>query len=90
MELSRERLSNFFKDFNKFSVDLEISVNPEKLTSWYESFARDYPEAFRTGEEMNIDEGETRPEKKPNRAEIRERLLCKKMTERFTDYEGVT
>ena len=37
---------------------------------------------------MNIDEGKTRP-KKPNLAEIRKRLLCKRMTEAFTDYHGV-
>ena len=37
---------------------------------------------------MNIDEGKTRP-KKPNLAEIRKRLLCKRMTEAFTDYRGV-
>ena len=37
-------------------------------------------------------EGETeptRPERKPNLAEIRGKLLCKRTAERFTDYEGV-
>ena len=38
--------------------------------------------------EMDIDEGRTRL-KKPNLAEIREKLLCKRMTEAFTDYHGV-
>ena len=38
--------------------------------------------------EMDIDEGKTRP-KKPNLAEIREKLLWKRMTEAFTDYCGV-
>ena len=51
MELSRERLSNFFKDFNEFWVD------QDKLASWYEHFQRDYPETFRVGEAMDIDEG---------------------------------
>ena len=37
---------------------------------------------------MNIDEGKTRP-KKPNLGEIKEKLLCKRMTEVFTDYLGV-
>ena len=37
---------------------------------------------------MNIDEGKTRP-KKPNLVEIKKRLLCKRMTEAFTDYHGV-
>ena len=38
--------------------------------------------------EMDIDEGKTRS-KKPNLAEIREKLLCKRMTEAFTDYRGI-
>ena len=88
MELSRERLSNFFKDFNEFWVDLETSVSRDKLASWYEHFQRDYPETFRIREAMDIDEGQTSP-KKPNLAEIRERLLCKRMKKRFTNYEGV-
>ena len=101
MELSRERLSNFFKDFNEFWVDLNTLVDQDKLTGWYECFQRDYPETFRVMEAMETEEGQTRP-KKPNiaeeeqtrskkshLAEIRERLLCKRMTERFIDYQGV-
>ena len=38
--------------------------------------------------EMDIDEWKTRP-KKPNLAEIREKLLYKRKTEAFTDYDGV-
>ena len=38
--------------------------------------------------EMDIDEGETRPNK-PNLDKIKERLIHKRMAERFTDYEGV-
>ena len=34
-------------------------------------------------------EGKTRPKKKPNLAKSRERLLCKRIAERFMDYEGV-
>ena len=37
---------------------------------------------------MDIGKGKTRP-KKPNLAEIREKLLCKRTTEAFTDYRGV-
>ena len=37
---------------------------------------------------MDVDEGKTRP-KKPNLAEIREKLLRKRTAERFTDYHGV-
>ena len=52
-------------------------------------FWRKYPEIFRDSSEheMDIDEGKTRP-KKPNLAEIREKLLCKRTTEVFTDYRG--
>ena len=88
MELSRERLSNFFKDFNKFWVDLKTSVDQDKLTSWYERFQRDYPKAFRVGEAMETDERKTRY-KKLSLAEIRERLLCKRTTERLIEYQGV-
>ena len=55
-------------------------------------FLEKYPEIFRDSSEneveMDIDEGKTRP-KKPNLAEIREKLLCKRMTEAFTDYHGI-
>ena len=56
------------------------------------SFFKKYSEIFRdspeTEVEMDIDEGKTRP-KKQNLAEIREKLLCKRMAEMFTDYDGV-
>ena len=52
-------------------------------------FWRTYPEIFNdSSDEMNIDEGKTRP-KKPNLAEIKERLLRNRTTEAFTDYRGV-
>ena len=55
-------------------------------------FLEKYPEIFRDSSEnegeMNIDKGKTRP-KKPNLVEIRKRLLCKRMTETFTDYRGI-
>ena len=56
-------------------------------------FLEKYPEIFRDSSEneveIDIDEGKTRP-KKPNLAEIREKLLCNnRTTEVFTDYHGV-
>ena len=55
-------------------------------------FLEKYPEIFNDSseneDEMNIDKGKTRP-KKPNLAEIRKRLLCKRTTEAFTDYCGI-
>ena len=38
--------------------------------------------------EMDVDKGKTRP-KKPNLAEIKEKLLYKRTTEAFTDYDGI-
>ena len=56
----------------------------------YEGVWRNYPETFRDEEKMDADsesnEGEIRPEKK---AEIRERLLCKRTAERFMGYESL-
>ena len=37
---------------------------------------------------METEEEQTRP-KKPNLTDIKERLLCKRMTEKFTDCQGV-
>ena len=71
MDLSRERLSNFFADFNEFWIDLKTSVDQDKLTSSYERFQRDYPEAFRVGEAMETKGKKTRS-KKLSLAEIRE------------------
>ena len=53
-------------------------------------FKKKYPKMFgdSSESEMDIDEGKTRP-KKPNLAEIREKLLRKRTAERFTDYHGV-
>ena len=55
-------------------------------------FLGKYPEIFNDSSEnevkMDIVEGKTRP-KKPNLAEIREKLLCKRTTEAFTDFRGI-
>ena len=55
-------------------------------------FLEKYPVIFNDSSEneveMDIDEGKTRPEK-PNLAEIRKKLLCKRTTETFTDYRGI-
>ena len=87
----------------KLKILLETSTNilkiwqkgiekmPRKL-KLVENVLEKYPEIFRDSSEneveMDIDEGKTRP-KKTNLAEIRKRLLCKRMTEAFTDYHGV-
>ena len=92
--LDEEKVKNFVGDFNKYFEDLakRYKRDAEKIKTCGECFWRKYPETFRDSSEnevkMDIVEGKTRP-KKPNLAEIREKLLCKRMTEAFTDYRGV-
>ena len=40
MELGRERLSNFFKDFKKFWDDLKVNVDENKLVKWHIHFQK--------------------------------------------------
>ena len=64
----------------------------KKIKTCSECFWEKYPEIHNDSSEneveMDIGEGKTRP-KKPNLAEIREKLLCKRTTEAFTDYHGI-
>ena len=46
--------------------------------SWNEHFERNAPEAFRVRKEMSTDSKSNEGEARPNLAEIRERLLCKR------------
>ena len=92
--LDEEKVKDFVGDFNKYFEDLakRYKRDAEKIKTRRECFWRKYPEIFRNSSEneveMDIDEGKTRP-KKPNLAEIRGKLLCKRTTEAFTDYRGV-
>ena len=92
--LDEEKVKDFVGDFNKYFEDLakRYKKDAEKIKTCRESFWKKYPEIFNDSSEneveMDIDEGKTRP-KKPNLAEIREKLLCKRMTEAFTDYHGI-
>ena len=53
MELKRERLSNFFKDFKKFGDDLKVNIDENKLVKLYTHFEKDYPEVFKVEIEEN-------------------------------------
>ena len=92
--LDEEKVKDFVADFDKYFEDLakRYKRDAEKIKTRRECFWRKYPEIFRDSSEneveMDIDEGKTRP-KKPNLAEIREKLLCKRTAEEFTDYRGV-
>ena len=69
-----------------------MAKDAEQIRTWREHVLEKYPKIFSDFSEnevkMDIDKGQTRP-KKPNLAEIRERLLCKRMVERFTNYDEV-
>ena len=92
--LDEEKVKDFVGDFNKFFEDLAKSYKKDdkKIKKRRECFWEKYPEIFNDSSEneveMDIGEGKTRP-KKPNLAEIREKLLCKRTTEAFTDYRGI-
>ena len=92
--LDEEKVKDFVADFNKHFEDLakRYKKDAKKIKTSRECFWRKYPEIFNDSSEneveMDIDEGKTRP-KKPNLAEIRKRLLCKRTTEVFTDYRGI-
>ena len=92
--LDEEKVKDFVGDFNKFFEDLAKSYKKDakKIKKRRECFWAKYPEIFNNSSEneveMDIGEGKTRP-KKPNLAEIREKLLCKRTTEAFTDYRGI-
>ena len=92
--LDEEKVKDFVGDFNKYFEDLakRYKRDAEKIKTRRECFWRKYPEIFRNSSEneveMDIDEGKTRP-KKPTLTEIREKLLCKRTTEAFTDYRGI-
>ena len=92
--LDEEKVKDFVGDYNKYFEDLakRYKRDAEKIKTCKECFLKKYPEIFNDSSEneveMDIDKGKTRP-KKPNLAEIREKLLCKRTTEAFTDYRGV-
>ena len=92
--LDKEKVKDFVGDFNKLFEDLarRYKKDAEKIKTRTECFWKKYPEIFNDSSEneveMDIDKGKTRP-KKPNLAKIREKLLCKRTTEAFTDYRGI-
>ena len=94
--LDEEKVKNFVGDFNKSFEDLakRYKKDAEKIKTHRECFWKKYPEIFNNSSEneveMDIGKGKTRP-KKPNLglAKIRKMLLCKRMTEVFTDYRGI-
>ena len=92
MKLNLEdEVREFVADFNKFFEELKVwKEYAIQIKTWREFFKKKYPKMFgeSSESEMDIDEWKTRP-KKPNLAEIREKLLYKRKTEAFTDYDGV-
>ena len=72
-----DEVREFVGDFNKFFEELkEWTEDAVEIRTWREFFEKKYPKMF-CDSSMDIDEvPKTRP-KKPNLAEIREKLLCK-------------
>ena len=91
MELKRERLSNFLKDFKKFWDDLKVDIDENRLVKWYTHFEKDYPEVFK----VEIEENKTavqrrhKDQKLASIITIKERLLQNRSRERFTNYDNV-
>ena len=91
--LDIEKVREFVGDFNQLFEDSKAwTKDAEQIRTWREHFLKKCPEIFSDSSEneaeMDIDEGQTRS-KKPNLAKIRERLLCKRTAERFTNYDEV-
>ena len=92
--LDEEKVKDFVGDFNKYFEDLAKGTKKDakKIKTHRECFWKKYPEIFNDSSEheieMDIDKGKTRP-KKTNLVEIIKKLLCKRMTEAFTDYHGI-
>ena len=83
-----DEVREFVGDFNKFFEELkEWTEDAVQIKTWREFLEKKYPKMFGDSS-MDIDEvPKTRP-RKPNLTEIREKLLCQRMTEAFTDYKG--
>ena len=72
-----DKVIEFVGDFNKFFEELKERIFWKKYHKMFGDSSMDIDEVLKT-----------RP-KKPNLTEIREKLLCQRMTEAFTDYRGV-
>ena len=88
MELGRERLSNFFKDFKKFWDDLKVNIDENKLVKWHTHFEKDYPEVFIV--EIEEKKAAVQQQHKDEKlVSTRERLLQNRSRERFTNYDNI-
>ena len=87
MELSRERLSNFFSDFKNFWDDLKAEADANKLTKWYNHFEKGYPGVFTV--EMEVNKAAVQPHRKEKLAKVKGRLLQNRCQVGFTDYDAI-
>ena len=95
--LDKEEVRRFVGDFNKRFTDLEEwTSNAIQIKSWKEHFLEKYPKIFNISTENEVEmettmKAESRPivdrEEEPRKVE--ERLLSKRTSERFTNYDGV-
>ena len=68
--------------------DLQVAADHEKLRRWHNHFRTDYPEVFSV--EIEPDEQAEQVRRDEKLAKIKERLLCNKSGDRFTNYDGIT
>ena len=93
--LDVEKVKEFVGDFNKlFDNWKEWTEDVEQIRIWRKHFWRKYPEILSNFSENEVEmetEVESRPaiDREKKLREVEERLLSKRTTESFTDYEGV-
>ena len=93
--LDAEKVREFVGDFNNLFEDLKAwTEDAEQIRTSREHFLEKYPEIFSDSSENEVEmetEVESRPaiDREKKLREVEERLLSKKTTERFTNYECV-
>ena len=99
LNINREKVRKFVEDFKKLFVELEVCLKDDEdyidgLKCWGKYFPSEYPEIFSEVAEAD-DDMETEVER-PNPMtmeeklrRVEEKLLSKRSTSRFTNYDGI-
>ena len=95
--LDKEEVRRFVGDFNKLFKDLEEwKSNAVQIESWKEHFLEEYPNIFNVSTENEVEmettmgtEGRPIVDREEELRKVEERLLSKRTSERFTNYDGV-
>ena len=85
-----DEVGEFVGDFNKFFEELkEWTEDAIEIKTWRKFFEKGIPRCSAILLWILTKFQRLGRPKKPNLAEIREKLLCQRITEAFTDYRGV-